>query len=100
VEDMLKRSFAEFHAQKNLPEKEKLLLQMLRQPTKTIDCIKGEPSIEEYYEMALEAEAHRESITEAIMQLPSTQQFLMPGRLVVVKSESFLLAVIFIYIVA
>jgi len=34
---MLKRSFAEFHAQKNLPEKEKLLLQMLRQPTRTIE---------------------------------------------------------------
>ncbi|XP_025811051.1 DExH-box ATP-dependent RNA helicase DExH11 isoform X3 [Panicum hallii] len=88
VEDMLKRSFAEFHAQKNLPEKEKLLLQMLRQPTKTIECIKGEPSIEEYYEMSLEAEAHRECITEAIMQSSSAQQFLMPGRLVVVKSET------------
>lgn len=88
VEDMLKRSFAEFHAQKNLPEKEKLLVQMLRQPTKTIDCIKGEPSIEEYYEMALEAKEHRESITEAIMKLSSSQQFLIPGRLVVVKSES------------
>uniref|UniRef100_A0A0E0NA65 DExH-box ATP-dependent RNA helicase DExH11 n=1 Tax=Oryza rufipogon TaxID=4529 RepID=A0A0E0NA65_ORYRU len=88
VEDMLKRSFAEFHAQKNLPEKEKLLLQMLRQPTKTIECIKGEPAIEEYYEMVLEAEAHRESITEAIMQLPASQQSLTPGRLVVVKSQS------------
>ncbi|CAL5060163.1 unnamed protein product [Urochloa decumbens] len=88
VEDMLKRSFAEFHAQKNLPEKEKLLLQMLRQPTKTIECIKGEPSIEEYYEMVLEAEAHREHIAEATMQLSTSQQFLMPGRLVVVKSES------------
>jgi hypothetical protein len=51
-------------------------------------CIKREPAIEEYYEMALLAEAHRESITEAIMQLPNSQQFLMPGRLVVVKSES------------
>lgn len=88
VEDMLKRSFAEFHAQKNLPEKEKLLLQMLRQPTRTIECIKGEPSIEEYYEMTLDAEAHREYITEAIMQLPNSQQFLTPGRLVVVKSDS------------
>ncbi|XP_062218251.1 DExH-box ATP-dependent RNA helicase DExH11 isoform X2 [Phragmites australis] len=88
VEDMLKRSFAEFHAQKNLPEKEKLLMQMLCQPTKTIECIKGEPSIEEYYEMALQAEAHREFITEAIMQSPNSQQFLSPGRLVVVKSES------------
>lgn len=53
-----------------------------------VRCIKGEPSIEEYYEMALQAEAHRELITEAIMQLSSTQQFLVPGRLVVVKSES------------
>lgn len=53
-----------------------------------ISCIKGEPSIEEYYEMALEAEAHRESTTEAIMQLSSSQQFLMPERLVVVKYES------------
>ncbi|KAE8807411.1 Helicase SKI2W [Hordeum vulgare] len=88
VEDMLKRSFAEFHAQKDLPEKEKLLLQMLRQPTKTIECIKGEPSIEEYYDMFLEAEEHREFVTEAIMQLHTTQQFLAPGRLVVVKSKS------------
>nr|CAB3448922.1 unnamed protein product [Digitaria exilis] len=97
VEDMLKRSFAEFHAQKNLPETEKLLLQMLRQPTKTIECIKGEPAIEEYYEMALQAEAHRELITEAIMQLPSTQQFLTPGRLVVVKSESVCLHHAFLF---
>ncbi|KAM3228476.1 hypothetical protein ACQJBY_059873 [Aegilops geniculata] len=88
VEDMLKRSFAEFHAQKDLPQKEKLLLQMLRQPTKTIECIKGEPSIEEYYDMFLEAEEHREFVTEAIMQLHTTQQFLAPGRLVVVKSKS------------
>lgn len=85
---MLKRSFAEFHAQKKLPEKEELLLQMLRQPTKTIECIKGEPSIEEYYDMFLEAEKLREYITEAIMQLPASQQFLGPGRLVVVESKS------------
>lgn len=37
--------------------------------------------------MALEAEKHRESITQAIMQLPNSQQFLTPGRLVVVKSD-------------
>lgn len=53
-----------------------------------IRCIKGEPSVEEYYEMALEAETHRESVTEAIMQLHTSQQFLTPGRLVVVKSKS------------
>jgi rRNA-processing arch domain len=34
---MLKRSFAEFHAQKNLPEKQKELLLKLRQPLKAIE---------------------------------------------------------------
>ncbi|KAG1365844.1 DExH-box ATP-dependent RNA helicase DExH11 [Cocos nucifera] len=88
VEDMLKRSFAEFHAQKNLPEKERLLLQKLRQTTKSIECIKGEPAIEEYYEMASEAESHREHIAQAIMQSHTALQFLSPGRVVVVKSQS------------
>ncbi|KZV40547.1 hypothetical protein F511_29373 [Dorcoceras hygrometricum] len=37
VEDMLKRSFAEFHAQKNLPEKQQLLMRKLAQPTKIIE---------------------------------------------------------------
>ncbi|THU46300.1 hypothetical protein C4D60_Mb09t03470 [Musa balbisiana] len=88
VEDMLKRSFAEFHAQKNLPEKERLLLQKLRQSTKKIECIKGEPAIEEYFEMASEAETHRQHILEAVLQSHSAQQFLSPGRVVVVKSQS------------
>ncbi|XP_010928932.1 DExH-box ATP-dependent RNA helicase DExH11 isoform X2 [Elaeis guineensis] len=88
VEDMLKRSFAEFHAQKNLPEKERLLLQKLRQTTKSIECIKGEPAIEEYYAMASEAESHREHIAQATMQSHSALQFLSPGRVVVVKSQS------------
>ncbi|XP_020086203.1 DExH-box ATP-dependent RNA helicase DExH11 isoform X3 [Ananas comosus] len=87
VEDMLKRSFAEFHAQKNLPEKERLLLQKLRQPTKIIECIKGEPSIEEYYDMALKAETYREDISEAVMQSSYAQQFLSPGRVVIIKSQ-------------
>lgn len=88
VEDMLKRSFAEFHAQKNLPETEKLLLQKLRQTAKTIECIKGEPAIEEYYEMASQAESHRDRISEAVMQSHSALQFLSPGRVVVIKSQS------------
>lgn len=37
VEDMLKRSFAEFHAQKKLPEKQQLLMRKLAQPTKSIE---------------------------------------------------------------
>ncbi|XP_059626534.1 DExH-box ATP-dependent RNA helicase DExH11 isoform X2 [Cornus florida] len=88
VEDMLKRSFAEFHAQKNLPETQQLLMRKLAQPTKAIECIKGEPTIEEYYEMFLEAEKYSKNITEAVMQSGASQHFLTPGRVVVVKSQS------------
>ncbi|GER35486.1 helicase [Striga asiatica] len=87
VEDMLKRSFAEFHAQKKLPEQQQLLMRKLAQPTKVIECIKGEPDIEDYYEMHSEAEKYRSMITEAVMLSPISQQYLTPGRVVVVKSE-------------
>ncbi|XP_059428943.1 DExH-box ATP-dependent RNA helicase DExH11 isoform X2 [Corylus avellana] len=88
VEDMLKRSFAEFHAQKKLPEQQQLLMRKLAQPAKTIECIKGEPAIEEYYEMYSKAEQYSNRISEAIMQTPAAQQFLTLGRVVVVKSQS------------
>ncbi|XP_058198935.1 DExH-box ATP-dependent RNA helicase DExH11 [Rhododendron vialii] len=88
VEDMLKRSFAEFHAQKKLPEQQQLLMRKLAQPTKAIECIKGEPAIEEYYEMYSEAEKYSNQISEAIMQSPPSQKFLIPGTVVVVKSQS------------
>ncbi|KAF6153462.1 hypothetical protein GIB67_027329 [Kingdonia uniflora] len=89
VEDMLKRSFAEFHAQKKLPEQQRLLNQLkLDQPTKTIECIKGEPAIEEYYEMLSEAEKLNDIISEEVMQSHAVQQYLSPGRVVVIKSQS------------
>lgn len=87
VEDMLKRSFAEFHAQKKLPEKQQLLMRKLAQQTK-VECIKGEPAIEEYYEMCAEAEKYHNQISKAVMQSPLAQQFLTPGRVVVMKSQS------------
>lgn len=88
VEDMLKRSFAEFHAQKKLPEQEQLLMRKLAQPTKTIECIKGEPTIEEYYDLYAESEKYNDQILEAVMQSSTAQKFLTPGRVVVVKSQS------------
>ncbi|XP_063947623.1 DExH-box ATP-dependent RNA helicase DExH11 isoform X2 [Daucus carota subsp. sativus] len=88
VEDMLKRSFAEFHAQKKLPEQQQLLMRKLAQPTKAIDCIKGEPAIEEYYELYSEAEKYNAEISEAVMRSPASQQYLVTGRVVVVKSQS------------
>ncbi|KAK3026319.1 hypothetical protein RJ639_041007, partial [Escallonia herrerae] len=88
VEDMLKRSFAEFHAQMKLPKQQQLLMRKLAQPTKTIECIKGEPEIEEYYERYSEAELYSNLVSEAVMQFPASQSFLTPGRVVVMKSAS------------
>jgi antiviral helicase SKI2 len=88
VEDMLKRSFAEFHAQKKLPEQQQLLMRKRAQPAKAIECIKGEPAIEEYYEWHVEAETYSNLILEAVMQSPVSLQYLTPGRVVVVKSKS------------
>ncbi|KAL1222056.1 DExH-box ATP-dependent RNA helicase DExH11 [Cardamine amara subsp. amara] len=86
VEDMLKRSFAEFHAQKKLPEKQQLLMIKRSQPIKNIECIKGEPAIEEYYEMYMEANECNSKMSEAVMQSPYAHNFLVPGRVVVMKS--------------
>ncbi|KAK4492081.1 hypothetical protein RD792_002878 [Penstemon davidsonii] len=88
VEDMLKRSFAEFHAQKKLPEQQQLLMRKLAQPTKIIECIKGEPAIEDYFETYSEAERYSNLVADAVMQSPAAQQHLTPGRVVVVKSLS------------
>jgi len=53
-----------------------------------IRCIKGEPAIEEYSEMASQADIHRDAISEAVMQSSAAQQFLSPGRVVVIRSHS------------
>lgn len=97
VEDMLKRSFAEFHAQEKLPEMQQLLKTKLNQPKRVIECIKGEPTIEEYYDLYMEAETYNNQISEAILLSPNVTPFLNTGRVVVIKSESaqdHLLAVI------
>ncbi|EPS71923.1 hypothetical protein M569_02832, partial [Genlisea aurea] len=88
VEDMLKRSFAEFHAQKKLPEQQQLLMRKLAQPTHVIECIKGEPAIEEYYELHSEAASQRNIVSEAVVLSPVAHQYLTTGRVVLMKSNS------------
>ncbi|CAK7331344.1 unnamed protein product [Dovyalis caffra] len=88
VEDMLKRSFAEFHSQKQLPEQQKVLMRKLAQPSKAVECLKGEPTIEEYYDLYLEAEKYGNHISEVVMQSPRVRAFLTPGRVIIVKSLS------------
>ncbi|GLJ42713.1 hypothetical protein SUGI_0885500 [Cryptomeria japonica] len=89
VEDMLKRSFAEFHAQQALYEQQKQLQKgegELSKMRAAIDCIRGDPTIEEYYEMQREAEKLGGEIQETVMQSRAALQALTPGRLVVVRT--------------
>ncbi|KAJ7561237.1 hypothetical protein O6H91_03G020200 [Diphasiastrum complanatum] len=89
VEDLLKRSFAEFHAQRALPEQQQQLQKRegeLIKLTSTIECIFGEPTIEEYYELARESEQLGKEIQDTIMQSRAAQQSLTPGRIVIVHS--------------
>ncbi|KAI5065072.1 hypothetical protein GOP47_0019767 [Adiantum capillus-veneris] len=87
VEDMLKRSFAEFHAQRSLPEQQQQLQAgegELSQMNTLINCILGDPTIEEYYELAVEAENLGNQLHEAMIQSKGAQSLLTPGRVVVV----------------
>lgn len=51
-------------------------------------CIKGQPTIEEYYDLYFEAEKYNSQISEAVLLSPNAQSFLNIGRVVVIKSES------------
>ncbi|MCO5614575.1 hypothetical protein L7F22_068858 [Adiantum nelumboides] len=87
VEDMLKRSFAEFHAQQALPKQQQQLQAgegELSQMNTTINCILGDPTIEEYFELAVEAEKLGNQLQEAMIQSKGAQALLTPGRVVVV----------------
>lgn len=89
VEDMLKRSFAEFHAQRALPEQQQQLQKgegELSQMKSTINCIFGEPTIEEYYEIAVQADKLGSELHDTVMQSKGVQSLLTSGRVVVVYS--------------
>ncbi|KAJ6345236.1 hypothetical protein OIU78_007996 [Salix suchowensis] len=49
---------------------------------------KGEPTIEEYYDLFLEAEKYGNEVAETVMQSRHAQTFLTPGRVVIVRSLS------------
>eukprot|EP01018_Ginkgo_biloba_P041204 Gb_00004 [translate_table: standard] len=66
---MLRRSFAEFHAQQALLDQQMQLLKREGELSKMNDCMLSGPTIEEYYEMAMEAEKLGEHIQETVMHI-------------------------------
>ncbi|CAI7798657.1 unnamed protein product [Closterium sp. NIES-53] len=91
VEDMLKRSFAEAHAQRLLPQQQKMLqagehaLAQLAN-AQPISCILGDPSlIEHYYDVASEARELDAALHDVVMRSRQASQLLTPGRVVLVQ---------------
>ncbi|GJP39407.1 hypothetical protein CLOM_g23781 [Closterium sp. NIES-68] len=91
VEDMLKRSFAEAHAQRLLPQQQKMLQageESLAQlaNAEPISCILGDPSlIEHYYDVASEARELDAALHDVVMRSRQATQLLTPGRVVLVQ---------------
>uniref|UniRef100_A0A6T7WV57 ATP-dependent RNA helicase Ski2/MTR4 C-terminal domain-containing protein n=1 Tax=Pyramimonas obovata TaxID=1411642 RepID=A0A6T7WV57_9CHLO len=101
VEDMLKRSFAELHAQRAMKGHGELLHageRLLRRITALAaahagrpcgcpcGCVFGRPEVEEYYELVVAVQHLTTQVHAAVMQSPGAKQALSPGRVVLLRS--------------
>ncbi|EGG13921.1 DEAD/DEAH box helicase [Cavenderia fasciculata] len=86
VEDMIKRSFSEFSTQKDIPELQKAIesLSIEYQAIEPIQCILGEPDIENYYNMFSEAQVLNENVQRTILS-SNNQQYFGDGRVIVLS---------------
>jgi antiviral helicase SKI2 len=95
VEDMIKRSFSEFHTQQALDAKRgsmdlpQLLQQYEKQLTKIevapCFCIGGPCEIEEYYNQCWQITENSKWINQWIMESPQASKMLSPGRVLLVN---------------
>ena len=91
VEDMMKRSFSEVHSQKNIPLMQRQLAQA-RADLAALDaegpiqCIFGEPDIEDYFASLQELQLVQESMSSYIVASGRAMTFLAAGRVVVMGS--------------
>ncbi|KYQ89338.1 DEAD/DEAH box helicase [Tieghemostelium lacteum] len=89
VEDMIKRSFSEFSTQKDLPSIQQNIDKLKQNYTKQseIQCILGEPDIENYFNIFYEAKNLNQEIQKTILSLPSSNHF-SPGRVLILSNDS------------
>jgi antiviral helicase SKI2 len=93
VEDMIKRSFSESHAQRKLPQQLALLKraeEKLKELEKEdVECIFGEPDIESYHYYASQVTHLNEKINHFLLSSRTAAQSLVPGRVVMISSKSY-----------
>jgi len=88
VEDMIKRSFSEFSNQKEIPDLQKQIDQLSLEYNNlpAVECILGDPDIENYYNNFSEAKKINEQVQKSILNLPSSSHF-DAGRVVIISND-------------
>ncbi|XP_006813031.1 superkiller complex protein 2-like, partial [Saccoglossus kowalevskii] len=87
VEDMMKRSFSEFHMQKNAKVNEKNLEELSEKmkQLKEIQCSQCRSDLQEYYVTCKEIHSLRHSLQKLIVTNPHAAKALTPGRILVIN---------------
>ncbi|XP_077986520.1 superkiller complex protein 2-like [Glandiceps talaboti] len=89
VEDMMKRSFSEFHAQKEVKGRERSLEELSEKlkTMKDIDCQLCRPELEEYYLICLGLQELKSTLRKIVVSHPHALRALSPGRIITVDSN-------------
>ncbi|KAL9658566.1 hypothetical protein ABK040_006104 [Willaertia magna] len=88
IQDMIKRSFSESKTQQIVPNRE--LLKKSKEKLaeiEQIDCINGEPAIDEFYKFAKELEDINFKINFELFSHPKVGTLLTLGRVVILRTE-------------
>lgn len=91
VEDMMKRSFSEFFTQRTLPQqRQKLILDEAKlSGLQDLECLFGEPDIENYYQLASQKKQLDAECQRTIMASKVAQAALGAGRVVWISTAKY-----------
>ncbi|PVD21624.1 hypothetical protein C0Q70_17423 [Pomacea canaliculata] len=91
VEDMMRRSFSEFHSQQNVTQHREALEELKGnlQQVKDIECFMCSLDLEKYYLACREYHLLRRQLQEVVLSHPTAIKTLSPGRVVIVENGVF-----------
>lgn len=92
VEDMMKRSFSEFHSQMDM-KKHECALKELRQQlanVENVQCFMCAFDLEKYYETVAEYRQVKATVQNVIFTSPAASKVLCSGRVIVIDKENYL----------
>lgn len=89
VEDMMKRSFSEVASQRLVPEQQEILSRGIEKLQKIgdIECIMGEPDIENYHQITSEINSMSSYLSKSIISSPKGSAALTAGRVILIDNQ-------------